>query len=224
MNFANPQSSSMSVGDLKRLVKTGEGTYLEFKRLISSPEKIARELAAFANTRGGIMLIGVDDDKKIIGVESYFEQDFLLDKAINYCCIPPLTVEIEVIPVKNREVIVVKVKEAVEKPIYVEQEDGRNVVFIREKDKSMQASREVEQILRNSTSTSGITFEYGPNEQRLFKYLTEYQRITVREFSNLVNISNRRASRILVNLVSAGILNLFSHEKTEYYTMSADIA
>jgi predicted HTH transcriptional regulator len=224
MNFANPQSSSMSVGDLKRLVKTGEGTYLEFKRLISSPEKIARELAAFANTRGGIMLIGVDDDKKIIGVESYFEQDFLLDKAINYCCIPPLTVEIEVIPVKNREVIVVKVKEAVEKPIYVEQEDGRNVVFIREKDKSMQASREVEQILRNSTSTSGITFEYGPNEQRLFKYLTEYQRITVREFSNLVNISNRRASRILVNLVSAGILNLFSHEKTEYYTMSAEIA
>jgi len=224
MNFANPQSSSMSVGDLKRLVKTGEGTYLEFKRLISSPEKIARELAAFANTRGGIMLIGVDDDKKIIGVESYFEQDFLLDKAINYCCIPPLTVEIEVIQVKNREVIVVKVKEAVEKPIYVEQEDGRNVVFIREKDKSMQASREVEQILRNSTSTSGITFEYGPNEQRLFKYLTEYQRITVREFSNLVNISNRRASRILVNLVSAGILNLFSHEKTEYYTMSADIA
>jgi predicted HTH transcriptional regulator len=224
MNFANPQSSSMSVGDLKRLVKTGEGTYLEFKRLISSPEKIARELAAFANTRGGIMLIGVDDDKKIIGVESYFEQDFLLDKAINYCCIPPLAVEIEVIPVKNREVIVVKVKEAVEKPIYVEQEDGRNVVFIREKDKSMQASREVEQILRNSTSTSGITFEYGPNEQRLFKYLTEYQRITVREFSNLVNISNRRASRILVNLVSAGILNLFSHEKAEYYTMSADIA
>ncbi|MCH8495476.1 MAG: ATP-binding protein, partial [Balneolales bacterium] len=74
----------MSVGDLKRLVKTGEGTYLEFKRIISSPEKIARELAAFANTRGGTMLIGVNDDKKIVGVDSYYEQDFLLDKAINY--------------------------------------------------------------------------------------------------------------------------------------------
>lgn len=224
MNFTHHPSSYMSVGDLKRLVKTGEGTHLEFKRLISTPEKIARELAAFANTRGGIMLIGVDDDKKIIGVESYYEQDFLLEKAINYCCSPPLSVEIEVIPVKNREVIVVKVRESAEKPVYVEQEDGRRTVFIREKDKSMQASREVEQVLRNSTSTSGITFEFGANEQRLFKYLTEYHRITVREFANLVNISQRRASRILVNLVSAGILNLFSHEKTDYYTLSAEVA
>ena len=31
MNFTPPVPSQMSVGDLKRLVKTGEGTYLEFK-------------------------------------------------------------------------------------------------------------------------------------------------------------------------------------------------
>lgn len=223
MNFTPPVPSQMSVGDLKRLVKTGEGTYLEFKRIISSPEKIARELAAFANTRGGTMLIGVNDDKKIVGVDSYYEQDFLLDKAINYCCVPELSAVVETVSYKDRDVIVVMVKEAEIKPVYVEQ-DGRRVCYVRDKDKSMQASKEVEQVLKNTTSTSGITFEYGPNEQRLFRYLNEYQRITVREFSNLVNISPRRASRILVSLVSAGILRLFSHEKREYFTLTAETA
>ncbi|HAC14808.1 MAG TPA: ATP-binding protein [Bacteroidetes bacterium] len=222
MSFEHPVTSNMSVGALKRLVKTGEGTYLEFKRLISSPEKIARELVAFANTRGGTMLIGVDDDKKLIGIDSYYEQEFLLDKAVNYCCIPPLPIIVETVPYKEKEIMVVHVKEAEIKPHYVEQ-DGKRYVYIREKDKSVQASKEVERVLINSTSTSGIRFEYGPNEQKLFRYLQEYQRISVREFSNLVNISPRRSSRILVSLVSAGVLRLFNHEKKEYFTLTSEI-
>jgi predicted HTH transcriptional regulator len=222
MNFEQPTFSEMSVGALKRLVKTGEGTYLEFKRIISSPEKIAKELAAFANTRGGTMLIGVDDDQKLVGIDSYYEQEFLLDKAVNYCCIPPLNVKVETIPYKEREIIVVYVNEAEHKPVYVEQ-DGKRSVYVRERDKSVQASREVENVLKNATSTSGITFEYGPNEQKLFRYLNEYQRISVREFSNLVNISQRRSGRILVNLVSAGVLRLFNHEKKEYFTLTSEI-
>jgi predicted HTH transcriptional regulator len=223
MSFEHPTFSEMSVGALKRLVKTGEGTYLEFKRIISSPEKIARELAAFANTRGGTMLIGVDDDQKLVGIDSYYEQEFLLDKAVNYCCIPPLNVKVETIPYKDREIIIVYVHEAELKPVYVEQ-DGKKYVYIRERDKSVQASREVENVLKNSTSPSGITFEYGPNEQKLFRYLNEYQRISVREFSNLVNISQRRSGRILVNLVSAGVLRLYNHEKKEYFTLTNEIA
>lgn len=222
MNFELPTFSEMSVGALKRLVKTGEGTYLEFKRVISSPEKIAKELAAFANTRGGTMLIGVDDDQKLVGIDSYYEQEFLLDKAVNYCCIPPLNVKVETVPYKEREIIVVYVNESEHKPVYVEQ-DGKRSVYIRERDKSVQASREVENVLKNATSTSGITFEYGPNEQKLFRYLNEYQRISVREFSNLVNISQRRSGRILVNLVSAGVLRLFNHEKKEYFTLTSEI-
>src|SRR5690606_12422408 len=116
---------------------------------------------------------------------------------------------VETVPYKEKEILVVHVKEAEIKPHYVEQ-DGKKYVYIREKDKSVQASKEVERVLINSTSTSGIRFEYGPNEQMLFRYLQEYQRISVKEFSNLVNISPRRSSRILVSLVSAGVLRLFN--------------
>ncbi|MCK7528022.1 MAG: ATP-binding protein [Ignavibacteriales bacterium] len=43
---------------------------LNLKRKFSTHDKIAREMIAFANTKGGYVLFGIDDDKKIVGVES----------------------------------------------------------------------------------------------------------------------------------------------------------
>lgn len=213
----NPVQSNMTIPDFIRLVKTGEGSYLEFKRTISSPEKVAREIAAFANTRGGILLIGVNDNKSVVGVESFYEEEMALEKALDYYCQPPVDADIEILPYYERELIIVRIPEAERKPVAVDA-DGKRTVYIRDKDKSVQASKEVAAVLRNSTSSSGIKFEYGPNEQRLFRYLGEYDRITVSEFANLVNISQRRASRVLTNLVSAGVLRLFTHEKQEFFT------
>ena len=56
--------------DLLKLIEEGEGLKVEFKQRFSSYEKIAKELLAFANTRCGFVLFGIDDDKSIYGVES----------------------------------------------------------------------------------------------------------------------------------------------------------
>ncbi|MEX0686285.1 MAG: ATP-binding protein [Balneolales bacterium] len=219
MRQSGSHASHMSLRDLKQLIKTGEGTFLEFKRVISSPEKIAREICAFANTSGGNLLIGIDDDKSIIGVESYQEQEFLLEQAAHIICAPPIEYSMEVLPYYLRDIMVVRIHEAADKPVFVVTDEG-SMAFIRNKDKSQRASREVIHVLRNETNGEGVTFEFGTNERMLLRYLNEYERITVREFSGLVNISKRRASRILVDLVSAGILRLFSHEKSDYFTLS----
>lgn len=54
---------------IKALIKRGEGENLDFKMAINSPQKIAKTLAAFANTSGGIILVGINDQRKIIGVD-----------------------------------------------------------------------------------------------------------------------------------------------------------
>ena len=59
---------------LRRLVSQGEGQHLEFKRKASYPDKIVRELIAFANSQGGTLLVGVDDDKSKIGRASCRER------------------------------------------------------------------------------------------------------------------------------------------------------
>lgn len=221
MYYQTSTPSAMSLNDLKRLIQTGEGTYLEFKRTIPSAEKIAREIAAFANSNGGTLLVGVDDDKSLIGVESYHEDEYLLSKAAGELCRPALDIGMEIIHYGERDIIVVRVEEAEKKPIYVKTPAGRTV-YVRYNDQSMVATDERVAILKNGSSERGVTFEYGPNEQKLFRYLNEYGRITVPKFSHLINVTSYRASRILVDLVSAGVLQLFRHDEKEYYCFSKD--
>lgn len=211
--------SQMSAADLRNLIQRGEGTYLEFKKTIPSPEKIAREIAAFANTNGGTILIGVDDYKNITGISAYFEEEFLLMEASQKCCVPPVSLKIELVHSGVNDVMVVRVPEAEKKPIYVKNKKKR-LVYIRAKDESILASDEQVEVLKQTYSENGVTFEYGKNEQMLFRYLNEYGEITVSKFAQIINVTTYRASKILVNLVSAGVLKLFRKYETDYFSFS----
>lgn len=223
MNFhdLNPATlSKMNYIDVKNLAQTGEGTYLEFKRTVPSAEKIAREIAAFANTSGGTLLVGVDDDKTLVGVEGYQEEEFLLNKAAHTLCQPNVPISIEVVHYGERDLLVIRVPEAEVKPVFVKSEKGSSSAYVRKDDRSKVASREIVEVLRRKQSRQGITFEYGPNEQKLFRYLNEYGEITVEKFSHLTDVNGEKASGILVNLVSAGILNIFTKNNIDYFTFS----
>jgi predicted HTH transcriptional regulator len=215
-----PPASAMSLADLKRLVKTGEGTYLEFKKTISTPEKIAREACAFANTKGGMLLIGVNDDKTVIGVPSFYEEQYLLAEALTMLCEPPVKHTVEIVETGRREVVIVKIEEAEKKPIYVRQ-NGHKFAYIRENDKSVRASLEKTALMKVGDRNEGITFQYGPNEQKLFRFLNEYDKITVSEYSNLIAANKRKSARILIDLTSIGVLKLFSgNEHPDYFMLS----
>lgn len=211
--------SKMDYLDVKNLADTGEGTYLEFKRTIPSAHKIAREMAAFANTKGGTLLIGVDDDKSLVGLTGYQEDEFLLKKAAYKLCQPAVDMEIELVHFGERDLLVIKIPEAHNKPVVVSQQKGEAVYF-REKDQSKVASKEFIEIIKKRNSNEGVTFEYGLNEQKLFRYLNEYGEITVERFAHLVDVPREKASTTLVNLVSADILNLFRKNNIDYFTYS----
>jgi len=54
---------------LLRLIRGGEDTYLELKVKLSNSEKIAQEVVALANTGGGVIVFGVNDQMRIEGVD-----------------------------------------------------------------------------------------------------------------------------------------------------------
>jgi ATP-dependent DNA helicase RecG len=62
-----PQTSRT---ELLRLIRGGEDTFLELKVKLSNPEKIAQEIVALANTGGGVMVFGVNDQMRIEGVDN----------------------------------------------------------------------------------------------------------------------------------------------------------
>ncbi len=213
------QVSKLTPGDLKGLIQTGESSFLEFKHSVASPEKIAREIAAFANTKGGTILIGVEDNGEMIGVEGYHEEEFWLNQAASEECIPEVPITIELVNLGERDVLIVKVPEAEEKPVYVKGKKVRQV-YVRLEDESVVASDEYIEVLKQNYSDEGFTFEYGEKEQQLFRFLNEYGDITVKRFSLLISVTTYRAAKILVNLVSAGILDLFEKDGITHYTFS----
>ncbi|MDZ7691630.1 MAG: hypothetical protein U5K69_10985 [Balneolaceae bacterium] len=93
-------------------------------------------------------------------------------------------------------------------------------VYIRKGDQNKVASKELVAVMENKHSEKGVTFQYGPDEQKLFRYLNEYGEITVKKFSHLIDVQSGTASGILVDLVSAGVLNLFTKDDIDYFTFS----
>jgi len=200
---------------------------LEFKRKVSSPEKTARTLIGFANTKGGTILFGVDDDHSVVGVESEKSEVEMIKAAGSVLCEPPIDPDIEIVSYKSKDVIVVRVAESGEKPhAFIGEiglKDYEERVFIRVNDKTVVASKEVVRILRSETPDAPpLRITIGEPERRLFDYLEDHERITVREFGKLVNVSNRRASRTLTQLVRAGVLRIHTHEKEDYFTKAFD--
>ena len=59
----------MNTNEIKKLCRLGENSKVQFKLRLENPAKIAPELVAFANSKGGILLIGVEDKTgEIIGL------------------------------------------------------------------------------------------------------------------------------------------------------------
>lgn len=213
-----PQSE-MSKQDLKNLISTGEGTFLEFKQKIASPEKIAREIAAFANSNGGKILIGVGDRGELIGTESYMEEEFWLRQAADELCIPPLDIQLELLSIGKKDILIVEIPEAEKKPVYVKGKKTRKV-FVRQADESVVANEDLIEVMKQGSQEEGITFEFGEKERLLFRFLNEYTEITVERFSILINTTTYTASKILINMVSVGVLDLFEKDGVAHYTLS----
>ena len=58
-----------SLTELIEKIMLGEDSTIEFKREMPERNSLADEIAAFANTQGGIILIGIDDNREIAGIE-----------------------------------------------------------------------------------------------------------------------------------------------------------
>ena len=213
---------------LLELIEEGENLQCEFKRHFTTPEKIAREMIAFANTKGGYLIFGVDDDRQVVGVDSEkSESEMVKDAAENYCE-PPLNYSIDFIELYGKEIVVTSISESDNKPHRLQDyqnefDINKAVVLVRINDKSVQASKEMIRILRaNSADLSLNKYTIGQTEKMVFEYLAKNERISVKELSNLVNISERRASRTLVKMVRANLLLIHTKDNgEEFFTAAA---
>jgi hypothetical protein len=213
------QFNSRQVQQLKKLVLQGEGESLEFKRKAAFPEKIVREMIAFANTRGGILLVGIGDDKTIPGLKYPEDESHVIKEALKKCK-PPLKIHETFIPIGNsRTVVQYEIPESKKKPHYLFTSEQKEC-FVRVSDQSIKASREMQEIVRRAQYKKDIRFYYGEHEKFLMEYLDVHPSITLKKFIELSGLKKFYASKKLVLLVLADVLRITPHEKGDLFSLA----
>ena len=213
----------MTAKELLNLIEKGESGKVEFKQRFSSFEKIAKEFIAFANTKGGVVIFGIDDDGSVYGVESEKGEANLIKETAEKYCEPPIKIGIEFIEMFGKEIVAVKVYESENKPHRVQNYQTKldlnsAEIYIRVNDKSLPASKEMIKIMQVSTTNKKLVkYAIGKDEKIVFDYLTDHEIISVKELGELANISNRRASRTLIKLVRANLLLIHTKDNGESF-------
>jgi len=207
------------VRELRKLVSHGESASLEFKRKAAYPDKIVREMIAFANTHGGTLLVGISDDGGLPGLKHPEDESHVIRQSLNKCQ-PCLPVTETFIPISHsRFVIQYHIAESKHKPHYFL--DGeRKHAYIRVNDQSIRASREVREIARRSQLKKDIRFHYGEHERFLMRYLDINPAITLKQFMDISGLKRFYASRKLVLLVLADVLQVTPHEKGDLFSLA----
>jgi predicted HTH transcriptional regulator len=205
------------MASIKSLILQGEGVTLDFKKTITNTEKIAKSLVAFANNKGGKLLIGVADDGTIKGVKSEEEEKYMILTAAHQCCKPAIEPTFEEIYVDDKLVLVVNIPESDTKPHYALDDQKKWWAYIRIDDKSVLASRIILEVLKHDHKNDGVLISYSDNEKKLLEYLEANGKVTLKEFSKLLRCSYRKAQKILVNLILTNVIKSYTTEKEEYF-------
>ncbi|HXA55441.1 MAG TPA: RNA-binding domain-containing protein [Solirubrobacteraceae bacterium] len=129
----------------------GEGPRLDFKRDLSSPKSVLKDIVAFANTAGGTVVIGLEDDGSVVGVADPLREEERLSSKISDGIEPQLLPEIYAVSHGEQELLVVEVAHH-PAPFYLRSEGSDRGVYVRRGSTSRRAEPETLAELRRQAA------------------------------------------------------------------------
>ncbi|MTI22913.1 ATP-binding protein [Fulvivirga sp. RKSG066] len=204
-------------------LERGEGQHVEYKQRLNLPDKIAKTICALANTSGGTLLVGIKDDRSIFGVDPDQEK-YILNEAVSFYIEPALPIQVTEVfvtddefPHDEKSVLLVKIPESKEKPHRAKNKQNEWQVYLRHRDQTLMAGAKGEKQLASEPVET--TTPLDKNQKKLLSYLKKKPKITLKEYASLVNISERRARRELMQNLDLGLVRILEHEKDDYYVL-----
>ena len=154
----------MRIDELKEIILNGENSYIEFKEEGIKAKDLAEEIVAFANSEGGMILMGVDDDGCIKGVSD----TLIEERVMNVCrnnCIPHIIPVFQSIEVDGKSIAVITIHKGLSKPYYTTD----HKYYIRVGTTRRIASRE--ELLRLFEANGTLHYDISPVENTSMKDL-----------------------------------------------------
>jgi len=193
--------------DLIDCLRKGEGPNIDFKHAVTNLEKIARAVAAFANSKGGYLIIGIDDNKDILGVKIEAEK-YQLNKAIKQYCYPIVPAIFHTVNFKGAMILIAEIKESTSKPHFSTNKKGEKKLYIRIQDNCVLADDLFAEYLLSGSLNNAL------QNHAIIRQITEQVRnvfgaqtsLTAEDYAKLSGLDNAQATRRLLHLVLAGVL------------------
>jgi predicted HTH transcriptional regulator len=147
--------------DLQGILARHEGKTLEFKRDLSSPGPIIKTIVAFANTAGGELVIGVDDETRdVVGLADPLREEERLANLIADRIEPAVLPDLEIVAWRSANVLVARIADSPLRPYFVKSEGAENGVYVRVGSTSRRAGPELKREL--SRYAQGRSFDEEP--------------------------------------------------------------
>jgi predicted HTH transcriptional regulator len=191
-------------GELRRLILAGEGKNLEFKRGLPGDAKVARTLCAFANTRGGILLIGVGDRGEIVGAPRPRETMERLRAVGCERVEPELMVQVGMVHLAQRSVVWCSVPLSPERPHAAIDDEGEPELVVRVGASNRRATGATLGAMR-ANHRSGAKLD--DLQRQIMAWVAEQDGVvTVAAFARAHNVGAQRARKAFTHLELAGRL------------------
>jgi ATP-dependent DNA helicase RecG len=159
----------MKKKELLELIANGENSGVEFKLDDLRPEQLAKEIVALANLKGGHILVGVADDRSIVGITRANLSEWVADTVFARYVHPIILPYYEEVRMDDGKIVaVITIGQEVSKP-YVVRANDRETAYVRIGAVSRPATRE--QLLMLGSASGMIHSEIMPVHRTSFESL-----------------------------------------------------
>ena len=203
---------------IQQLIAEGEHQQLDFKFEISDARKIARTFSAFANTKGGRLLIGVRDNGSIAGVTTD-EEAYMAEAAAHIYSKPMVPFSIKSWRIEQKTVLEVIIPESQSKPHKAPWKGEQYKAYYRHSDQNFVADAVMLEVWEIESKNKNVLVTFNVVEQTLFETLNTQQFISLRGFMKVAGIGYYKAKRTLANLVSIGSLEAFMIDEHTFFKL-----
>jgi ATP-dependent DNA helicase RecG len=207
---------------ITQLIAMPESKILEFKRDISSPKNMLKTLVAFANTAGGRLVIGVEDDsKEVLGVENPLDEEERVCNLIADSIEPRLVPNVELITWQEKSLLIVEVYPSGQRPHWIKREGPLEGIYVRLGSTNRKADQTLIEELKRTVA--GTAFDEMPLPELSVDALDiEAARVLfkgVRELSEKELLTLKLLTQAQGKLVpTIGGMLLFGREREEHFS------
>lgn len=205
---------------LAEQILKGESKILELKEFLPKNEKIAKTVIAFSNTSGGKLIIGVNDERKIVGIDGaqLFETQDKIASIIADNCSPGIMPEIYSVNIENKLVLVIEVVRGNLKPYFLKNQGKADGTYVRlgatNRIADLETITELERQKRHISFDEEICYEQEFSELDVSPLLVRFESIgkplNLEKLENLKLIKSEGGKVYPTNALMI-ILGKFSH-------------